>query len=240
MAANDSQLGSMTGYSGRLKPFMSYRTRYSTLSTLKERTNSSSSIASMTGSTQNLIDPVKLLTMQDDAKCRRISSEVMKRCLYRQDVPGRRRAYSRMYSSTRGSTDAGSSSSYARMFQSLPPTPAQSLVVTPAHSPTNVRSNFYSFLSRGATPRAMTPETEEDAEEDAEEMEASAGLASVLRPVPRYVCAFPTRLDESADESINEACQAGFASLDGFATVPRSANSFRNLNAKLCQNPMSS
>jgi len=46
MATNDGQ----GTYSGRLKPFMAYRTRYSTLSTLKERTNSNSSIATLTGS----------------------------------------------------------------------------------------------------------------------------------------------------------------------------------------------
>jgi hypothetical protein len=179
------------------------------------------------------------MSLQEDAHSRKISTEVMKRCLYRQEVPGRRRAYSKMYSSVRASTDGSSSQSYARMFQSLPPTPARSLAVSPAHSPTNVpngRGNFYSFLSRGATPRAMTPEPEEDCEEP-EEPECDAGLASLLRPQPRYVTAFPGRLDESVDESA-DGCQDFMAS--GFGAVPRSGNShFRNLNTKLCHNQMS-
>jgi hypothetical protein len=49
MATDEAQAPSMAAYGGRLKPFMLYRTRYSTLSTLKERTNSNSSIASVTG-----------------------------------------------------------------------------------------------------------------------------------------------------------------------------------------------
>lgn len=140
----------------------------------------------------------------------------------------------------RGSSDGTSAQSYARMFQSLPATPAQSLTVTPAHSPTNVRGSFFSFLSRGATPRAMTPETEE---EEPDEPECDAGLASVLRPQPRYVCAFPPRLGEPLDDASSQADgghQDGILT-SAFAPVPRSAtNQFRNLNEKLCQNPMSS
>jgi hypothetical protein len=194
----------------------------------------------LAGSTQNLVDPARFMSMQEDARCRKISSEVMKRCLYRPDMPGRRRTYSRMSTSMRGSTDGSSSQSYARMFQSLPATPAQSLTVTPAHSPTNMRGSFFSFLSRGATPRAMTPETEE---EEPDEPECDAGLASVLRPQPRYVCAFPPRLDESVDEASSQAdgCQQDGIVTSAFAPVARTAtNQFRNLSTKLCQNPMSS
>ena len=53
MAVNE---GPGTSYSGRLKPFMSYRTRYATLSTLKERTTSNSSIASLAGNVYSEIN----------------------------------------------------------------------------------------------------------------------------------------------------------------------------------------
>jgi len=197
-------------------------------------------VSHFVGSTHNLIDGAKLMSLQEDAHSRKISAEVMKRCLYRQDVPSRRRAYNKMYSSVRTSTDGSLTTSYGRMFQSLPPTPARSLAVSPVHSPTNVpngRGNFYSFLSRGATPRAMTPEAEEDYEEEPEEPEWDAGLASLLRPQPRYVPAFPGRLDESVNE-LSDGCQDSMAS--GFGAVQRAGTShFRNLNTKLCHNQMS-
>jgi len=75
MERSFASLGDANGdpvvWSGRLKPFLSYRSRYSMLSSVKENSGSSSSMASVTGSTQNLLDPTKLMTLQDDARCTR-------------------------------------------------------------------------------------------------------------------------------------------------------------------------
>jgi hypothetical protein len=81
----------------------------------------------------------------------------------------------------------------------------------------------------------MTPETEEDVEEeqDIADQEADTGLASVLRPQPRYVPAFPKRLDESISESVED----GIVHF-GYGTLPRAANQFHSLNSKLCHNQM--
>jgi len=162
------------------------------------------------------------MTLQDDARCRRISSEVMKRCLYKSDAPCRRRALNRMYSG----------SSRARMVQSMPVTPAQSHTVSPAHSPTNMTGSVYAFLSRGTTPRAVTPETEDGEDDD----KCDAGIANVLRPQPRYVRAVPARLDEVADETDDTASGMIMA---GFDTTPRPKYHFRSLNINTSQNAMS-
>jgi len=163
------------------------------------------------------------MTLQDDAQCRRISSEVMKRCLYKSDAPCRRRAYGRMYGSSK-----------ARMVQSMPVTPAQSHTVSPSHSPTNMTSSLYAFLSRGTTPRAVTPETNDAEEEDGR---SDMGIASVLRPQPRYVRALPPRLDEVADETDDSA--ADNAPMTGYDTFPRSKHRFRSLNVATAQNALS-
>jgi len=176
------------------------------------------------GSTQNLLDATKLMSLQDDAQCRRISSEVMKRCLYKSDTACRRRALNRMYGS----------SSRSRMVQSMPVTPAQSHPVSPAHSPTNMTGSLYAFLSRGATPRAVTPESEDGEEEDDN---CDAGIASVLRPQPRYVRALPPRLDEVVDETDDTTSDS--ARMSGFDTTARPAYHFRSLNRAATQNALS-
>jgi len=177
------------------------------------------------GSTQNLLDPTKLMTLQDDARCRRISSEVMKRCLYKSDVPSRRRAYGRLHSG----------SSRARMAQSMPVTPAQSHTVSPAHSPTSMTGSYYAFLSRGTTPRAVTPELEDGDEDD--NGRCDAGIASVLRPQPRYVRALPPRLDEVADET-DDTLSDGIR-VSAFETTAKSSYGFRSLNVVPTQNALS-
>jgi len=140
--------------------------------------------------------------MQEDARSRKISTEVIKRSLYKSvTAPCRRRMMNRMsYCSTSSrllddsmsqSQPATSLSSQARMFQSLPVTPAQSLAVTPAHSPTGNKTFFYGFLSRGTTPRCTTPEPRPEelfAEQEIDEQDCR-GLATLFRPHPRYVSA---------------------------------------------------
>jgi len=159
------------------------------------------------------------MTLQDDAQCRRISSEVMKRCLYKSDMPCRRRA---------------NRSARARMVQSMPVTPAQSHSVSPAHSPTSMTGSLYAFLSRGTTPRAVTPETEDGEEEDGK---CDAGIASVLRPQPRYVRALPPRLDEVANETDDTATDS--MKLTAFGTTARPSYHFRSLNMAATQNVLS-
>lgn len=117
------------------------------------------------------------------------------------------------------------------MVQSMPVTPAQSHTVSPSHSPTNMTGSFYSFLSRGATPRAVTPETEDGEEEDGE---CDAGIASVLRPQPRYVRALPPRLDEADDETDNTASDA--VKMSVFDTAARPNYHFCSLNMAATQN----
>jgi len=164
------------------------------------------------------------MTLQDDARCRRISSEVMKRCLYKSDAPSRRRAYGRLHSGA----------SRARMAQSMPVTPAQSHTVSPAHSPTSMTGSFYTFLSRGTTPRAVTPETEDGDEDDDN---CDAGIASVLRPQPRYVRALPPRLDEVADET-DDTVSDGIC-VAAFETAAKPSYNFRRLNVAATQNALS-
>jgi len=48
-ASSGDTSGEAIVWSGRLKPFLSYRTRYSMLSSVKEHSDSRSSLASVTG-----------------------------------------------------------------------------------------------------------------------------------------------------------------------------------------------
>lgn len=165
------------------------------------------------------------MTLQDDARCRRISSEVMKRCLYKSEAPcRRRRAYSQMYGR----------SARSRMVQSMPVTPSQSHSVSPSRSPTNMTGSMYTFLSRGTTPRAVTPETEDGEEED---NRCDAGIASVLRPQPRYVRALPPpRLEEVADETDDTVVDG--TQTAAFETAARPSYHFHSLSAAAAHNAL--
>lgn len=160
---------------------------------------SNSNLSVLSGSAHNLLDPAKMMSLQEDARSRKISSEVMKRCLYKSvTAPCRRRIINRM--SCSGTSSSGNF--YSRKMLSLPVTPMQSLRVTPSQSPTEDRRFFYGFLSHGPTPRSTTPVRmgEEDEEEDDdgryynkniedEEERDCKGLASLFKPQPRYVVA---------------------------------------------------
>jgi len=93
--------------------------------------------------------------------------------------------------------------------------------------------SMYTFLSRGTTPRAVTPEKEDGEEEDDR---LDAGIASVLRPQPRYVRAFPPRLDEVADEMDSTADAMQMAA---YETTARPSYHFHSLNAASAQNALS-
>lgn len=172
----------------------------------------------MAGSTQDLLDPVKMFAMQDDAQSHRISSEVLKRCLYSSVIsssPYRRRQsvqtadYRRsrppsMHSDASSEPHHSSVSVSSRWAQSLPVSPAQSHVTSPIHSPTNLH-HFSTFMSRGTTPRNSTPDGTEygststlDVEED-----SWKGLPSLFKPRPRYIPGAPIHgMAESLDESM--------------------------------------
>jgi len=116
----------------------------------------------------------------------------------------------------------------------MPVTPSQSHSVSPSHSPTNMTGSMYAFLSRGATPRATTPETEVGEEED--DSRYDAGIASVLRPQPRYVRALPPRLDEVANETDDTASDG--VRVAAFETTARPSYRFHSLNAATAQNAL--
>jgi len=118
------------------------------------------------GCTQQLLDSTRMLSMQEDAYCHRISSEVMKHCLYKPAAPCRRRISSRLRHANQP----------ARAVLSLPVTPGYSSATTPALSPTS--SISCTAFSCSVTPRASSPETQDI---------DNHGLANVLTPVSRYV-----------------------------------------------------
>jgi hypothetical protein len=122
------------------------------------------------------------------------------------------------------------------MFQSLPVTPAQSLAVTPSHSPTSNKTFFYGFLSRGTTPRCTTPEPlpEDVATEEVEGVDCR-GLATLFRPHPRYISASGDvsslsgfiDLNESQELS-NEYAGAGQDEQHIKVVTPAKVSCFRN------------
>ena len=156
--------------------------------------------------------------MQDDAQSHRISSEVLKRCLYSSVIsssPYRRRQSIQTGDYRRGRppsmrSDASSNLNYSSMpvssrwAQSLPVSPAQSHVTSPIHSPINLH-HYSNFMSRGATPRNSTPDSMEcgststlDVEED-----SWKGLPSLFKPRPRYIPGAPMHgMTESLDETM--------------------------------------
>ena len=142
------------------------------------------------GSTQNLLDPAKMMSMQEDAHSRRISTEVMKNRLYESVVTSpRKRRFSMRVDYGMSRSDVVDPQAYARMVQSLPVSPAHSQSITPAHSPTSNSRYMFGFFSRGATPHCMTPE--ELVEDEMSEMECEdahwKGLACLFKPQPRYI-----------------------------------------------------
>jgi len=171
----------------------------------------------VTGSTQNLLDPVKMFAMQDDARSHRISSEVLKRCLYssvlssspyrrRQSVhtgdyrrAGRPPSMHADSDSSRGSLPVAS-----RWAQSLPVSPAQSHFTSPIHSPVNLH-HYDAFMSQSASPRHSTSDSMECGSTSALDVEEDSwkGLPSLFRPRPRYIPGAPVRgMAESLDESM--------------------------------------
>ena len=135
------------------------------------------------------------MSLQEDAKSRRISSEVMKQRLYDSVVtsPRRRRMSSSLHAGYYEEDYHNMSlpsyySQPGRLVMSMPATPATSQRTTPAHSPTSQRKFMFGFFSRGNTPYGHTPEDElMDTTDLCEEPDRGQGIASIFSPNPRYI-----------------------------------------------------
>ena len=140
----------------------------------------------LTGSRSKL-DAGSLMSMQEDARSRRISSEVMKHRLYESVVTSPRRR--RMSLNYGAMDDSAQGFSKAFMIQSLPVTPAHSQYGSPETSPTEQRRFLFGYFSRGTTPLVRTP-SEEDMcidSNDIPEEDSWKGLASMFNPQPRCI-----------------------------------------------------
>lgn len=157
----------------------------------------------VTGSSQDLsLDNGRLMDMQDDAKSRRISAEVMKHRLYESVVqsPRRRRFSMRMDYFGHGSPMPDEGLHPSRYVQSLPVTPAHSSNVSPVHSPTLQRRFPFGFFSRGTTP--------DEERKPIGEGDGFPGLAGILKPYPA------TPENEEPPEGPSEGPQAMETSCD--------------------------
>lgn len=158
------------------------------------------------GSTSNLLDQTRLLSMQEDAHCRRITVEVMKRCLYKSVVPCRRRAMNRL-SMSAAATVSGTNAP-SRLTVSVPVTPIRSKMTSPVLSPTGSCGFF-------------GPMTELSDAADADYRDR--GLASLFRPRPRYVRASCSQLDNlDADDddvglTLDRTRDSGFTAVSRFS-----------------------
>ena len=158
--------------------------------------------SSYIGSSQNLLEPAKMMTMQEDARSRRISAEVMKHRLYESVVTSPRRRRFSMRMDYYGTTPECEMKSFSRMVQSVPVTPAHSETVTPAQSPTGEKKFLFGFFSRGTTPRGHTPDDElsRSIEEVEENIGSTTGLNSLFEPPqPRCILAHPSAEDSRKD-----------------------------------------
>lgn len=102
-------------------------------------------------------------------------------------------------------------------MRSMPATPAHSGAASPTEgSPTSTRRfPFRMFLSRGTTPRALSPEREESG---GEEDTACLGLASVLRPLPKVI-----RANDSQPSIVPKGILRMPSRTDDYNSTPRQA-----------------
>lgn len=168
-AASNLETSSACEGSAGFRPLFLQRVCHSAL-TARDKLGFSCLQPTIAGCSQQLLDQTRMLSMQEDAYCHRISAEVMKRCLYKPAAPCQRRIRNR-----------------AQEMQSLPVTPGQSSATTPLLSPATSYSCFAVF-SCATTPRAMSPETPDV---------SNQGLASLLTPRPRYVHASCSELSNN-------------------------------------------
>ena len=174
------------------------------------------------GSSQALnMNPSNMMNMQEDAKSRKISAEIMKHRLYESVITSpRRRRLSVRGDYMANSADEGMIHSFynsARYIQSMPVTPAHSQNVTPSHSPTSTRRFLFGYYSRGATPDAETKALNEEADEAGDNWK---GLASLFKPQPKCIPAnAPMQPEPMETDDDIENFPVGFGS-PGFPVLP--------------------
>ena len=151
--------------------------------------NPSDNLCNVPTGSRSKLDSGSLMSMQEDARSRRISSEVMKHRLYESVVTSPRRRRMSLYTGGYGAPDESAQGySKAFMIQSLPVTPAHSQYGSPEGSPTEQRRFMFGYFSRGTTPLVRTP-SEEDmcVDNDVPEEDSWKGLASMFNPQPRCI-----------------------------------------------------
>lgn len=149
-----------------------------------------SSACAVLGSSSNLallsdgstgLDPAKMMSMQEDARARRISSEIMKHRLYENVITTTR---PRCLSVGPPDYNYYPFLPYSFSTHSMPVTPFRgSHETSPASTPSGSTNThgFFRFYSRGTTPKCTTPVEENCTLEES----SSTGLASLFGRYPR-------------------------------------------------------
>jgi len=173
------------------------------------------------GSTDHLSNTSSFMNMQEDAKSRKISAEIMKHRLYESVVTSPRRRRQSMtpggYMTPRDYRDRMSISTDEddvqfddqgsltgawtpqRYIQSMPVSPATSTRTTPMGSPKSERRSFTGYVRNRTVSEAGTRSgfysrgTTPDHETHAGIATEDQGLASIFRPVPRVISAHDVR-----------------------------------------------
>lgn len=151
-----------------------------------------------------VLDPMQLMSMQEDAYARKISTEVMRRSLHNSITTPCRRRYNRSRKPSSGMTGAGRGHA-PRYFQSLPVTPARP---SPSSSPTRNLDGS----------REVLPFVDLQVEED-----SWRGLASLFKPKPRYIGACygsKTALCGENDENLDSTNVVDLQRVDGHGNAP--------------------
>ena len=144
---------------------------------------------------QNILEPAAKITMQEESRNHKISSEVMKANLYKSVTQPHVCSYKFQISNTWPNNTKSvniPSSWFQKYYQSLPSTPLVSGRTTPITSPN--QNHSFRFLSRGTTPRCASPNRIDKKDG------SFKGLASVLRPHPRFIKANEQFFDDSTNQ----------------------------------------
>lgn len=141
---------------------------------------SSSNLAFLSGGSVGL-DPAKMMSMQEDAKARLISSEIMKHRLYESVITTAR---PRCLSVGPPDYNYYPFLPYSFSTHSMPVTPFRgSHETSPASTPSGITNmhGFFRFYSRGTTPKCTTPVEENCMLEES----SGIGLTSLFGRYPR-------------------------------------------------------
>ena len=145
------------------------------------------------GSSQNLLDSTQMMSMQEEARSRKLSSEVMKNRLYESVLtsPQRKRSQRTAMHASVMNHDIYSDEvtemymHTTRMAMSMPVTPATSNRTTPCTSPTMKRRNFiFSIFSR-----SQTMDFSDDMSDICDDNDDNnvRGIATIFSPQPKCI-----------------------------------------------------